>query len=125
VKQHFIFARVAKTNVKYLFYFQRDKMMIHEVAELTVSPQDMQAFEQAVNEAAPHFQAAEGCHALRLEKVIEHSGQYRLIVAWESVEAHMVTFRESAGFQAWRSLAGPFFTEPPKVYHLELVVAGF
>ncbi|TPV60903.1 antibiotic biosynthesis monooxygenase [Aestuariibacter sp. GS-14] len=99
--------------------------MIHEVAELTVASQDMSAFEQAVKEAAPHFQAAEGCHGMRLEKVIEHPGQYRLIVAWDNVEAHMVTFRESAGFQAWRSLAGPFFTEPPKVYHLALAVTGF
>ena len=99
--------------------------MIHEVAELTVAPQDMSAFEQAVKKAAPYFKAADGCHSMRLEKVIEAPGQYRLIVAWDSVEAHMVTFRESTGFQAWRSLAGPFFTEPPKVYHLELAMTGF
>ncbi len=98
--------------------------MIHEVAELTVAQQDMRAFENAVKQAVPYFREAEGCHNMRLEKVIEHPGQYRLIVAWESVEAHMVTFRESEGFQAWRVLAGPFFTKPPLVYHLELAVAG-
>lgn len=99
--------------------------MIHEVAELTISQQDASAFEAAVKQAAAHFEAAEGCHSMRLEKVIEHPGQYRLVVAWDSVDAHMVTFRESEGFQAWRALAGPFFTEPPKVYHLELAVTGF
>lgn len=36
--------------------------------------------------------------------------RYHLRVGWESVEAHMVGFRESDGLQAWRALASPFFT---------------
>jgi quinol monooxygenase YgiN len=39
------------------------------------------------------------------------------VVKWRSVEDHMVTFRQSESFQAWRALAGPFFASPPKVTH--------
>ena len=91
--------------------------MVIEIAYLTIDPAKAEAFEAAVRKAAPVFAAAEGCHGMRLERVHEDPTQYRLSVDWESVDHHMVTFRESEGFQQWRSLAGPFFVEPPRVEH--------
>ncbi|MBS0284930.1 MAG: antibiotic biosynthesis monooxygenase, partial [Proteobacteria bacterium] len=43
----------------------------------------------------------------------------------ESVAHHMVTFRESADFQVWRGLAGPFFVGTPVVEHGEIVAKHF
>jgi hypothetical protein len=43
-------------------------------------------------------------------------------VGWETVEAHTVDFRQSAGFAAWRGQAGPFFTAAPVVVHVETVI---
>ncbi len=37
----------------------------------------------------------------------------------------MVHFRESEGFQHWRSLAGPHFASPPQVEHVTTVIDGF
>lgn len=91
--------------------------MITEIANITIDPAQAAAFEAAVSKAAPHFRAAEGCHAMRLERVVEDPAQYRLVVSWDSVEAHMVTFRNSPGFAHWRELAGPFFVSPPHVEH--------
>mgnify|MGYP006313937901 CR=1 FL=1 len=91
--------------------------MVTEIAYITIDPADAAAFEAAVAEAAPHFKSAEGCHGMRLERVEEDGAQYRLSVDWESVAHHMVTFRESDGFQHWRALAGPFFAGPPRVEH--------
>jgi hypothetical protein len=34
----------------------------------------------------------------------------------------MVHFRESADFQEWRRLVGPYFEKPPVVAHTEVVV---
>ena len=99
--------------------------MIREVAQLTIDPAKEADFLAAVEKAVPIFQAAEGCKAMRLEKVIETPGMFRLIVLWETLEAHTVTFRESQGFQDWRALAGPFFAETPSVDHSEAVVEGF
>ncbi|MEL1251047.1 antibiotic biosynthesis monooxygenase family protein [Aurantiacibacter gilvus] len=91
--------------------------MVIEIAYITIDPAKAEEFEAAVRQAAPHFAAAEGCHGMRLERVHEDPAQYRLSVDWETVDHHMVTFRESEGFQQWRALAGPFFVEPPRVEH--------
>lgn len=99
--------------------------MIREVAQLTIDPAREADFLQAVQAAVPIFRAATGCRGMRLERVIETPGLYRLIVLWETLENHTVDFRGSQGFQDWRALAGPFFVQPPAVDHSELAVAGF
>ncbi|QOL81950.1 antibiotic biosynthesis monooxygenase family protein [Pseudooceanicola spongiae] len=99
--------------------------MIREIAQLVIYPSKEAEFLQAVGQAVPIFQAAEGCHGMSLERVIETPGMYRLHVLWETLEAHTETFRNSDGFQEWRALAGPFFTQAPSVDHSEPVVPGF
>jgi len=99
--------------------------MITEIAILTIDPAKAADFEAAVAAAAPLFQAAKGCHGMGLERVIERPGQYRLVVRWESLDAHMRDFRESPGFAQWRALAGPFFTGPVDMVHSEVVGAYF
>lgn len=99
--------------------------MVTEIAYITIDPARAGEFEAAVAQAEPHFRAAEGCHGMRLERVEEDPSCYRLSVDWESVDHHMVTFRESEGFQQWRALAGPFFVEPPRVEHWNRVGAFF
>jgi quinol monooxygenase YgiN len=99
--------------------------MIFEIAHITIDPTRADAFEAAVAEAAPYFQNAQGCHAMSLERVIEDPAQYRLRVQWESVDHHMVMFRESDAFQRWRELAGPFFVKPPHVEHSTITSSYF
>jgi quinol monooxygenase YgiN len=99
--------------------------MITEIAHLTIDPANAAAFETAVANAAPAFQSAQGCHSMSLERVIETPGHYRLRVRWETVDHHMVTFRNSGAFQTWRDLAGPFFTAPPVVEHSNDVAQYF
>jgi len=96
--------------------------MVTEIAYITIDPARAAAFQAAVAEASAQFRAFPGCHAMRLERVVEDAGQYRLVVSWDSVETHMVAFREAPNFARWRELAGPFFLSPPKVEHWE--VAG-
>ena len=62
---------------------------------------------------------------MKLQRGIEHPGRYRLVVGWDRVEDHMVTFRESPAFQQWRALVGPYFASPPSVEHIETVLDGF
>ena len=96
--------------------------MIHEIASLTIDPARATDFEAAVAAARPCFEAAKGFVSFGLQRVIEEPGSYRLVIGWETVEAHMVDFRESEGFQTWRGLAGPFFTAPPSVVHVETAI---
>jgi quinol monooxygenase YgiN len=99
--------------------------MIKEVAQIRIDPARAADFEAAVKLAAPVFKDADGCRGMSLERIIEHPALYRLIVLWDSVDHHMVTFRNSDGFQTWRGLAAPFFSEPPIVDHSENVSTYF
>lgn len=86
-----------------------------EVVEITVT--DTVGFEAAVAKAKPLFLSAEGCLGLALHRLVETPDVYRLLVKWQTVEAHTVTFRQSEGFQRWRELVSPFFAKPPVVTH--------
>lgn len=99
--------------------------MIHEMAELTIDPTNAAAFEAAVAQAVPLFQSSSACLSFTLERTIERPGHYWLVVGWESVEAHMVDFRNTTAFADWRELVGAFFVETPAVIHVERAVAGF
>lgn len=96
--------------------------MIHEIATITIEPTCAADFESAVATARPYFEAAKGFRSFALQRSIETPGRYRLVVGWESVEAHMVDFRNSEGFQQWRTLAGPFFVGTPEVEHVMSVL---
>lgn len=96
--------------------------MIHEVAEITVKPGMEARFEAGVLEAKPLFLRARGCHGVNLFRSIESPERYTLVVAWETVEDHMVHFRESEDFQAWRALVGDCFAAPPQVGHVSTVM---
>ncbi|MDO7836147.1 antibiotic biosynthesis monooxygenase [Sphingobium sp. HBC34] len=96
--------------------------MITEIAQIEIDPAQRSAFEAAVQSAEPHFRAAKGFRSFALTRSIEYPGRYRLLIGWDSVDDHMIGFRNSDGFQAWRALASPFFLLPPQIEHLEQVM---
>ncbi|MDI2027691.1 antibiotic biosynthesis monooxygenase [Saccharopolyspora sp. TS4A08] len=95
--------------------------MITEIAHIRITGHD-EAFEAAVAEAVPLFLAADGCHGVRLVRSAEDPLLYRLLVEWETVEHHTVTFRSSDAYARWRELASPHFAEPPAVEHVRDVL---
>ncbi|MFJ8795230.1 antibiotic biosynthesis monooxygenase family protein [Streptomyces sp. NPDC102462] len=97
--------------------------MITEIAQIEIHPGHEQEFEEAVVKALPHFLAADGCDGVDLYRSVEHPSRYRLMVRWETVAHHTVTFRGSEGFARWRALAGPHFAAPPQVEHVQSVLA--
>ncbi len=96
--------------------------MIHELATLTIDPARASEFEAAVAAARPHFESAKGFVSFALERSIENPERYRLVIGWQTLDNHMVDFRNSEGFTAWRALASPFFVSPPAVEHVEKVI---
>ncbi len=95
--------------------------MITELVEIRILPGHADALVAAVKEAIPFFLSAKGCHGLELSRSIEDAELFRLMVRWETVDDHMVGFRNSPAFAEWRRLAGPHFAQPPHVEHLEVV----
>ena len=96
--------------------------MILEIAEIDVKTGSETAFEAAVTEATSLFAAAKGCQGIELHRGIEAPSQYLLMVKWDTLEDHTVTFRGSPEFSRWRELAGPHFAKPPQVRHVQLAV---
>ncbi len=96
--------------------------MVLEVAEFDIVAGREEAFEAGVREAVALFRAAKGFRGLTLRRIIEKPGTYRLLVEWETLEDHTVTFRNSEAFQKWRALVGSCFAAAPRVDHCETVV---
>jgi len=100
--------------------------MIYEIAEIHVKAGSEEEFEAAVQKAVPLFQRSRGCRAMELQRTLETPTKYRLVVAWDAVEDHMVHFRNAPEFQEWRKLVGPFFQGgPPVVDHTRVALKGF
>jgi heme-degrading monooxygenase HmoA len=99
--------------------------MVTELAELQIHPGTDEAFLAAVQQAVPLFQRAHGCTAMRVEKRVEDADSYLLIIDWNTLDDHNITFRESADFQEWRRLVGGFFAKPPTVTHIAPALSGF
>jgi heme-degrading monooxygenase HmoA len=98
--------------------------MILEAATLSITPAQSAQFEAAFNEARELISAMPGFIAHQLQRSLETEGRYLLLVQWQSVEHHMVGFRQSPQFVRWRALLGPFFALVPVVEHYELISAG-
>lgn len=96
--------------------------MIREMAHIFIKPGAQAEFEAGVRQALPIFKRAKGCRHVELHHIIEHPGQYVLLIHWETLEDHMVHFRQSPDFQEWRNLVGDHFARPPEVIHTEVVV---
>jgi quinol monooxygenase YgiN len=95
--------------------------MVTEFALIEIKPGMEDAFIEGAAKSRPVFLAAEGCF-MGVQRSVEEPSKFLLMVQWESVDAHMVIFRESTGFQQWRGNVGHCFTVPPVVWHGETVV---
>ncbi len=96
--------------------------MLQEIAELVIHPGKEEAFEAAARQSVPLFLRAKGCLGVNFHRYVETPNRYTLVVDWETVENHMVDFRESADFTAWRALVSEFFAEPPVMHHHRKVI---
>jgi heme-degrading monooxygenase HmoA len=99
--------------------------MFLEIAQIEVKPGSEADFEAGVAKAAPLFRRAKGCKGMQLQRSVEFPQRYRLVVKWETVENHMVDFRNSEDFQAWRGLVGAYFAAPPAVEHTYAALKAF
>ena len=98
--------------------------MILEIAEIHIHPDQNAAFEAAMDEGLrlAHRQVP-GMRGYRVQRSIENPQRYFLQVAWDSVEAHMVTYRESALAPAFREKVRPFFAKPSEFQHFDQVLS--
>lgn len=96
--------------------------MILEIAEIRIAPGQQAAFDEAITRALTTVASrARGMRGYKVNKGIESPDRYVLQIFWDTLEDHMVHFREGPLFAEWRAIIGPFFASPPVVEHFTLV----
>ena len=98
--------------------------MILEIAILNVIPDRTAAFEKAFAEAKGIISSMPGFRSLELQRCLEASNRYALLVQWETLEDHTDGFRNSSQYQNWKALLHHFYNPFPIVEHYELVTAA-
>jgi heme-degrading monooxygenase HmoA len=96
--------------------------MILEHVDIRIHPGQQAAFDEAilrgVNTVIAH---AKGFRGFKVNKCIESPERYILMLFWDSVDDHMLGFRQSPAFAEWRAIVGPFFASPPVMEHFNLL----
>jgi len=95
--------------------------MILEVAMLDVRAGQETQFEAAFREASVIIASMPGYRSHELQRCIERPGRYALLVRWDTLEDHMVGFRQSAAYQQWKALLHHFYDPFPVVEHFTAV----
>jgi heme-degrading monooxygenase HmoA len=95
--------------------------MILEVAILDVKAGLTTEFEAAFQIAAPIIASMPGYITHELQKCLENSDRYILLVRWQKLADHTVGFRQSPAYQQWRSLLHHFYYPFPVVEHYVVV----
>ena len=96
--------------------------MILEVADIRIQPGRQAEFDEAIERGVTTVIAqAQGFRGYKINKGIESPERYLLMIFWDTLESHTVTFREGPLFPQWRAIVGPFFASPPSVEHFELL----
>ncbi len=95
--------------------------MILEVAVLNIKPGFSMEFETAFSIAQSIISSMPGYLSHEVQRCMENSNRYLLLVRWESLKYHTEGFRQSPQYQEWKALLHHFYTPFPIVEHYEAV----
>ncbi|BAU91532.1 antibiotic biosynthesis monooxygenase [Methylorubrum populi] len=99
--------------------------MILEIAQIDVKPGSEGAFETNIARAAEIFRAAAGCRSFAVRRSVEKPQRYRLLIEWDTLEAHTQDFTGSEAWKTYRAMVADTFASPPQVEHTELTLRAF
>ena len=93
--------------------------MILELATIDIKEGKNAEFELNLSQAKAVISQAKGFQSIKIQHCIEVENRYVLFIEWDTLEDHIVVFRNSERFMQWRALIGPFFENPPLVQHFK------
>ena len=97
--------------------------MVLEVVIMTVKPDRLAEFEAAMPKAAAVSASTPGYISHEILRCHETPGRYIYMIRWESMEAHMVNYRQSPRREQFRSILQDFWAQPNFAEHYEAVTA--
>lgn len=96
--------------------------MILEVVTAQIKPGHEAGFEEAFQQASKLLASSKGHIDHELRRCIEVKGKYLILIRWNTVEDHLIGFRESPAFQEYRAIVSPFYESPSQMNHYEMVM---
>ena len=88
--------------------------MILEISYIQVAKDNLVPFELAVEKAIDDIiSTSKGFIDFKMCRGLEEETTYVFMVWWETLEDHIIGFRESELFQKWRNIIDPYFEKPP------------
>jgi len=97
------------------------KIMILEAVMLQVKVGMEAEYEEAFRGASKIISSMKGYISHELQRCMEVEGKYLLLVQWETLEDHIVGFRQSNEYQQWKKQLHHFYDPFPIVEHFEKV----
>jgi heme-degrading monooxygenase HmoA len=94
-----------------------DPTPVLEHVPLEVVPGLEAEFEAAFDEARHLVAGSAGCRSVRLSRCVEEPHRYLLLIEWDTLDDHVVGFRQSEAFTAWRGLLARYWDPLPTVLH--------
>jgi len=91
--------------------------MITEIAVLFVKENQNHKFETDFKEAGKYISAIPGYKKHVLQKCLEVSNKYVLLVEWDKLEDHTIGFRQSSEYLEWKRLLHHYYDPFPIVEH--------
>jgi heme-degrading monooxygenase HmoA len=91
--------------------------MILEAVVLQVKKGMEQEYEEAFRKASKIISSIKGYISHELQRCMEAEGKYLLLVRWETLEDHIVGFRQSHEYQEWKNQLHHFYDPFPTVEH--------
>lgn len=96
--------------------------VILEVAILNVIDGKQDQFEVDFYNAGKYISSIKGYIKHSLSRCIEQEKKYILLVEWESLEDHTISFRQSEQYQHWKQLLHHYYDPFPTVEHYERII---
>jgi heme-degrading monooxygenase HmoA len=96
--------------------------MILEIADIRIQPGKQAEFDAAIRHGVESVASkAQGFRGYKVQRGVESPDRYILMIYWNTLEDHTVSFRQGPLFAQWRAIVGPYFASPPAVEHFALV----
>lgn len=88
---------------------------------LNVKPGAEEDYEQAFEKASHIIASMEGYRGHELYRCLERKETYLLLIKWDTLEDHLIHFRQSEAYYEWKRLLHHFYDPFPTVEHFAKV----
>ena len=91
--------------------------MVLEIAQINAQPGKAEELAAGLLAAIPVIRGSEGCISASVRRQIEDPAAFVLVIEWETMEHHTVTFRGGPRFAEYRSHIAGLFVDPIVARH--------